>query len=270
MPRAKSVEDYLLDEERDETSLEAYLSCPAGAFLRYVCDAYDAFRYCELRFTRKSDGNYNKDSKESLNHIACSLLATVMGHFETYQKSLLAGLIDWSVNIEDFNFDKFRKSLSRSGSIDFEVDLNRMLAQRGAFAHVGYVIADSIGGWHNPKKVNNYFQGLGIKSNAFSNEQISELEVLWQMRHSIVHTGAYITAADSQKVERLADKADCPIIFDHRFYNWFSRKMHRITQDVNSRLLDSCRAGQKASITKGGKDSLTRLLRVSSPKQVWL
>ena len=270
MPKSKSVEDYLLVEERDATSLAAYLTCPAGAFLKYVCDAYDAFRYCELRFTKKNDGSYNKDSKESLNHISCSLLATVMGHFETYQKSLLAGLIDWSINIDAFKFDDFRKSISRSGSLDFEVDLSRMLAQRGSPAHVGYVIADSMGGWHNPSKVNAYFQGLGIKANALSNEQVADLRVLWQIRHSIVHTGAYITAADSQKVERLSEWSDCPIIFNHFFYNWFSRKMHRITQDVNNRLHAACNAGLKASATQGAKDSLTRFLKVSSPKQVWL
>lgn len=270
MAKAKTVEDYLLKEDREATSLSAYLSCPSEAFLRYVCDAYDAFHYCELRFTKKKDGLYNKDSKESLNHLSCSLMATVMGHFETYQKSLLAGLIDWSINIDGFSFDQFAKSLSRSGSADFGIDLNRMMAQRGSPAHVGYVISDSLGSWHNPARVNGYFHGIGLKSNAFSNEQISDLQVLWQLRHSIVHTGAYITAADSQKIARLSSKSDCPIILDHRFYNWFSRKMHKIIVDVNGRLRDACRESMKDSASKGAKDALTKFLKVTSPKQVWL
>ena len=193
-----------------------------------------------------------------------------MGHFETYQKSLFAGIVDWSINIEEFDFDKFKKSLSGSNAGSFEVDLNRMMAQRGSLAHVGYVIADSLGGWHNPARVNAYFQGIGLKQNIFSGDQISDLNVLWQIRHSIVHTGAYITAADAQKIARLSSKSDCPIIFDHRFYNWFSRKMHRISIDINNRLRASCKDGMKNSATKGAKDALTKLLRVSSPKQVWL
>lgn len=245
MAKAKRIEDYLLNDEQHATSLAAYLKCPASAFLTYICDAYDAFRYCELKFTKKISGEYNKDSKDSLNHICCALISTSMGHFETYQKCLLSGLIDLSINFEKFYLKNFASSLSKIDKSDFSVDLNRLLAQRGSPAHVGYVIADSVSGWHSPEKVNRYFQGVGLKCNVFSNDQISDLNLLWQIRHSIVHTGAWVTKADGQKVPRLSEFGDKPIVFENKFFNWFSRVLHKMVSDVNKIILTSCKLNLK-------------------------
>ncbi|MFA7053735.1 MAG: hypothetical protein WC328_12025, partial [Kiritimatiellia bacterium] len=80
----KSLESYLAAPGGKATSLADYMSIPAVAFLRYMCDAHDAFEHCKNKFTKKDDGAYMQDSDDSLRHIAVAILATTMGHFETY------------------------------------------------------------------------------------------------------------------------------------------------------------------------------------------
>ena len=102
MVAEKKFEKYLIETVAHKTSLSSYAEAPANAFLLYTCDAYDAFQHCQNKFTKKGNGDFNKDSEDSLRHISCAILGSLMGHFETYQKSLLAGLIDFSANFPLF------------------------------------------------------------------------------------------------------------------------------------------------------------------------
>jgi len=265
----KPLEKYLLDGLAHKTSMDSYMKCPAEAFLVYLCDAYDAYAHCLNKFTKKGDGSYNKDSEASLRHIACAILGTAMGHFETYQKSLFAGLIERSGSFSSFDVERFLKQVDqRNGEV--VVSPTRLLAFRTLSAPVGLVLADSLGSWHNPSRVNSYFHALGVKQDMFSKVEIEDLRVLWQLRHSIVHTGAWITIPDANKVKRLSKFADKPIIFETIFVNAFCRRFHRIVKSTNGRLLHDCVAELGPTPDTAVKSDLTQFLGVKSPKGSWL
>jgi len=266
----KKLEKYLVNAPAHKTSLDAYLRCPAEAFLLYVCDAYDAFHNCENKFTKVASGGYNKDSEDSLRHISCAILGSLMGHFETYQKSLLAGLIDLSAVFPDFDAENFMKHFSKYCGGDISIQVGRLLSLRGANAQVGFVIADSLSGWHNPTRVNSFFKSLSIKRDVFTPDQISDLEVLWQLRHSVVHTGAWLSLPDSQKVKRLRKFGNEPIVFEHTFINAICRKFHAIVKQANGALQSDATPLLGANPKSQDSAKLTDFLCVKSPKKVWL
>ncbi|WAJ36307.1 hypothetical protein OU800_17035 [Pseudomonas sp. GOM7] len=270
MVTEKKFEKYLIETVAHKTSLNSYAEAPANAFLLYTCDAYDAFQHCQNKFTKKGNGDFNKDSEDSLRHISCAILGSLMGHFETYQKSLLAGLIDFSANFPSFDSESFLKHFSKhcGGSISIPVD--RLLSFRTTSAQVGYVVSDSLNGWHNPSKVNSFFKSLEIKKDIFTPSQIEDLEVLWQLRHSIVHTGAWLSMPDSQKIKRLNGYGNKPIIFEHTFINALCRKLHQIVKHANTTLLSECTSLLGAKPTQESIEGLTNFLEVTSPKKVWL
>lgn len=267
----KSLEKYLVaGPAPTTTSFEAYANCPAEAFLISVCNAHDAFVQCLKKFTKKANNQYNKDSEDSLQNISVAILATLMGHFETFEKALFAGLVENSIYFQGFDVDGFLKHLSKFGKRDVVVRADRLLAFRTAKAPVGFVIADSLAGWHNPKIVNSLFKGFGGKNNVFGSQEISDLEVLWQLRHSIVHTGAWLTQPDAQKVKRLSKHSNTAITFDFNFVNAVARRFHRIVKACNGRLLSDCLSLLGASASVDQTDRIKALLDVRSPKKVWL
>ena len=269
---ANRIEDYFVDVDWHPTSLDDYLKCPATTFLVYVNDAHDAFQHCKNKFTKLKDGkSYHKDSGESLQHISSALFATIMGHFETYQKSLFAGLVDRSTLFADFQITEFLKSLKKTnGDRELQIDTLRMLAWRGSPAQIGYVVADSVSGWQTPSRVNANFQAFGFKRQIITSNFLEELLVFWQLRHSIVHTGAWLTKPDAQKVQSLMDFADKPIIFNPAMINWFCRKMHQVVCSINSALLDQAKAALTENNSKNHSKELEKFLGVTSSKLQWL
>lgn len=269
---ANKIEDYLVDVDWHRTSLDDYLDCPATTFLIYVNDAYDAFQHCRNKFTKLKDGkSFNKDSLESLRHISSALFATVMGHFETYQKSLFAGLVDRSATFTSFNIENFLTNLKKAAKDrELQINASRMLSLRGAPAQVGYVVADSIGSWQNPERVNAYFKSFGFPRPIFPNDTLSEIVTFWQLRHSIVHTGAWLTKPDAQKIPNLADFADGAIIFDPAMINWFCRKIHQVVRVTNEELLTQAKIAQGPDVERSDVRSIEKFLAATSSKKQWM
>jgi hypothetical protein len=113
--KLKAIEKYLVDAPSvHKTSLEAYSTCPAEAFLAGVCDTHDSFAHCLNKFTKKQDGAYNKDSEDSLRQISLALVGALMGHFETFQKALFAGLVERSVAFPGFDVDTFVSKIEKN------------------------------------------------------------------------------------------------------------------------------------------------------------
>lgn len=269
--KLKALEKYLItDAQTRRTSLEAYSTCPAEVFLSSVCDAHDAFTQCLNKFTKKQDGTYNKDASDSLREISLALLGAMMGHFETFQKAIFAGLIERSATFPDFSTKSFISNISKNASADFIVSPDRLLAFRSAKAPVGFVIADSLSGWHNPERFNERLKAFGMKVDYFSKKEMSDLEVLWQLRHSIVHTGAWLTEPDAQKITRLRKFANTGIAFEPSFVQAVSRRLHRIVKAGNARAEPAAvhllGENPPASAEKGIRD----LFAVRSPKMTWL
>jgi len=268
--KLKSFESYLVETTAHKTSASAYAKCPADAFLLYVCDAYDSFVHCLNKFTKKTDGNYNTDSQDSLRHISCAILGTLMGHFETYQKSLFAGVVERTNSFPSFDIERFLKHFDKHCGGEISISTDRLLAFRELSAPVGFVIADSLSSWHSAVRVNSYFKAFDVKQDLFSNTEVSDLEVLWQLRHSIVHTGAWLTVPDAKKVRRLSKLGDKPIVFDSMFINAVCRRFHRIVKNANQRLLADCTLLLGPSPLSGVIPDFQAFLAVKSPYVTWL
>ena len=134
----------------------------------------------------------------------------------------------------------------------------------------GLIIANSLGNWHDPEKVNTYFQSFGFKVTAFSNDDIRDLKVLWQLRHSIVHNGATITKADAQKVEELKTFGNRKIILSNKFIYDLSKSMHSMVFNVNSRLKHAFLMNMLATVTQDERDQVEKIFEVTSRNSFWL
>ncbi len=261
----KKFEQYLENPPTGTLSMSDYVSFPAVAFLKSVCEAHDAFAHCMNKFTTKKNGAYYKDSKDSLHQVGVALVATTMGHFETYQKGLFAGLLERSRH-----FEKFDEKLVSKGLGDPQIDLPRFFSYLGAAAPVGLTTADALRRWHCPSAVNGYFQALGVKRDAYSTADKDDLTVLWQLRHSIVHTAGWLTLPDAQKVARLSKHGDQAVAFKDTFVAAMARKLHKVVKNANRQLLEGATAALGTTPDPNVVSELGAFLEVKSPKPTWL
>ena len=118
----------------------------------------DAIRQCRRLFIEKKDGRFNKDGQDSIYRLGAAALTSMMSHFETFERSLFAGMMEATRFVPDFKLDECCKRLQRDSQLS--IDVNRILAYRGSAAPIGQVVADSLGSWHSPQKVNSHFRLL--------------------------------------------------------------------------------------------------------------
>lgn len=230
---AKEFHQYLTTASTSHVSHEEYLKAPAVAFLRYAIEAKSSIDLCVRYFPTKQDGDYTKDSFDSLQHLITASLPTIMGHFETFQRYLFAGMFDMSVLLNNFETGQFFKKISKATNID--MDWVRLAAHRGIGAtSIGTLLADSMTGWHDASRVNSYFGAFELRRNVFSDESKEKLKTLWQLRHSIVHTGGTLSRADAQKVDSLKGYGGQQIAFEKNFIFEVARKLHPIVKEAST------------------------------------
>ena len=265
----KEFEAYLVDPTDAQVSHEDYFYSPGTAFLGYTLEARDALNHCTKHFKTKIDGNFTKAASESLEHLGTSLLPTIMGHFETFQKCLFAGSFDKSIYLKDFDVDAVCRKLG--GQKDLSIDPSRLAAHRlSGVTSIGMLLADSLGGWHSPDAVNQHFKNLYMKPQLFSNDDIERINVLWQLRHSIVHTGGTLTAADAQKVKRLRNVGARNIAFSSGFISEVSRKFHAIIFQCVQRAKKDFFTRTKLDLEPAEIKQLNAFFKVDSKTKVWL
>lgn len=264
----KEFHEYIIEASGSHVRHKDYLESPASAFLKYTVEAKDAVNYCQKHFHKNGDGSYSKDALDSLQHIMSAFLPALMGHFETYQRYLFAGLFERSSLLQKFNIDKFFRSLTEDTAL--RIDPVRLSAYRGFGTSIGVLLADHLPGWHNPDKVNQYFRAFDLQAQFFSNKDCRRLRTLWQLRHSIVHTGGTITIPDAQKVDDLMQFGDEPVVFDKQFILEVSRKMHPLVRDATDRLAKKFRGRLLNDVSEEDRKVVDKLFEVRSPVAVWL
>ena len=190
--RPKSYASYVIDSGLSRP-VPADSSQPAVAFLYEVIEISDAIRHCVHNFPRRKSGEFTAASTDSLWGLCAAAHASLMSQLESYQKALFAGLFEASRLNDEFKFELFERQLSKWNA---SIQLERLQNYRGDMASIGLVLADSLNGWHDPARVNSYFRAIVTSWDLFSTEDTSELAVLWQIRHSIVHTGGRLTRGD--------------------------------------------------------------------------
>jgi hypothetical protein len=266
----KDFNKYLIDTKTThKISHEDYMSSPAIAFLKYTVEAKDAVEFCIKKFPKNQDNNYSKDSLDSLQHIVVAMLPTLMGHFETYQRYLFAVIFDYSIYLKNFDIEFFFKELNKQTNV--KIDLIRLSSYRGSEStSIGLVLADSLPGWHNPEKVNSYFNAFNLKYQLFNQDSCKQLKILWQLRHSIVHTGGTITIPDAQKVEELTSHAGKQVVFEKKFIFEVARKLHPLiklsTTGIGKKFLEN----KDDNISEENQKKIEKLFEVSSSVAVWL
>jgi len=265
----KEFHEYLTTPSAAHVGHETYLFSPATAFLKYAVEAKCTVDLCIRQFPKKDNGDYRKDSADSLQHLVSAMLPSLMGHFETFQRYLFAGMFDRSVYLKGFDTEEFFKKLSKQTEVSF--DPVRLAAHRQlGLASVGLLLADSLTGWHNPDKVNHLFSAFDLQRQLFSSDHCSKLRVLWQLRHSIVHTGGTLTLADAQKVADLSRLGDRQVIFEKHFIFEVARKLHPLVKEatvgIGTAFNNELITGLDAATTQ----DINNFFDVKSSVAVWL
>lgn len=264
----KEFHEYLCQATNSHVSHNDYLISPATTFLKYTIEAKSSIDLCIRKFPKKANGQYTTDSLDSLQHLQTAMLPAIMGHFETFQKALFAGMFDLTVYSNSFKLDPFIKKLNDG---EVAIDLTRLSAYRNiGTSSVGSIVADSLYGWHSPEKVNKHFGAFGFNYQFYSADDIKRLKVLWQLRHSIVHTGGTLTLPDAQKVEALKSLGNRNIAFEKNFIYEVSRKFHpivkRSTEGIGTAFKANLLVGLQADVT----NRIDNFFKVKSSIPVWL
>jgi hypothetical protein len=264
----KEFHEYLVEPNGCHVVHEDYSRSPASAFLRYTIEAKDAVNYCQNHFPKNADGAYRKDAIDSLQYIVSAFLPAIMGHFETFERYLFAGVFEHSRLLRGFDVEKFFSSLKKEYNVS--IDAVRLGAYRGFRAPVGILLADNLPGWHDPERVNAYFRAFGFRRQFFSNDDCARLRVLWQLRHSIVYTGGSITIPDAQKVDELKDFGGKPVVFGVQFIFELSRRMHPLVKTATKGIEGCFRSDLIDNVPKHDQESLAKLFEVKSSVSAWL
>lgn len=265
----KEFEQYLIDGSGCHVSHDEYLRSPATAFLRHLVEAKSSIDLCVRNLPRRANDHFTQASEDSLQYLLVASLPSVMGHFETYQRYLFAGSFDLSVHLKNFDVSKFFKTLGKETSID--LDWTRLAAHRASGAgSVGALLADSMSGWHNPDRVNSYFRCFGLGGEIFGKAERSRIKTLWQLRHSIVHTGGTLTLADAQKVPSLEGLGDRNIAFETNFIFEVARKLHPLIKTSTEGLGNDFKGRLAPSIGADERKRIDEFFEVKSSVAVWL
>lgn len=265
----KEFQEYLTDPGQAHVSHQDYISSPATAFLKYTIEAKSSIDLCVNNFPKKIDGTYTKASVDSLQHLVAAMLPAVMGHFETFERHLFAGIFDRSVYLNNFDIDKFFRKLSKTTDVIF--DPIRLAAHRRIGASsIGILLADSLVGWHDPGKVNSLFDAFDLGRQFFSNAHCDRLRVLWQLRHSIVHTGGTLTLPDAQKVKALSGSGDQNVVFEKNFIYEVARKLHPLVKEATDGLGAAFKGRLTNALDADVVNDIDRFFEVKSSVAVWL
>jgi len=267
--KPKEFQKYLCTPTASHVGHEDYLESPGSAFLKYTVEAKSAVDLAKRKFAKNADKTYQKDANDSLQHIVSAMLPAIMGHFETYQRYLFAGMFDASVYLNKFDIGAF---FTRMGKISIvSIDPIRLSAYRGLQTEsIGILMADSLSGWHDPDRVNSFFNTFGLKRQLFSSNDCSQLKVLWQLRHAIVHTGGTLTLSDAQKIPELAGFGGRKVVFENNFIYEVSRKLHPVVKKATQGIGSSFKKRFILAIPDEIKEKLNIFFSVKSSIPTWL
>jgi|ERR1700722_11688372 len=265
MPKLnKPFTEYVFPEDSD--GIKNYFQKPTSEFIFEILHISDAFSLCLRRFPKKKNGDFTQSSLSSHFQLSAGCLCTIMGHFELYQRFMFAGLIEHSVHLHGFDFkDAVRRLKSE---FQFEIDPSQLLAYRSEGAAVGQIFVDNLPGWHNPTRVNSYFRAIRPKHTFYSNDQTEDLSILWQLRHSVAHTGGWLSIPDAQKIPKLSQMQNKALFFEPHFIEAVVRRFHKIAPDCTNRL--KLAFDHDVSPQFAASDTYKNFFDVSSSRKSWL
>lgn len=274
--KVKEFQEYISSGSKAIVRLEDYSKQPATAFLKHVVEAKDAATMCMRTFRPHGNKKYSQDAIDSMYIISAGLLAGIMGNFETYQKYLFANMFEFSIYLNKFTVNDFLRRLGNAASSGLNIDLQRLASYRDNHAAVGLIIADNLKNWQSPTIVNEYFKSFRLQDahgrmlEFYTTEARENLSVLWQMRHSIVHTASTITIPDSQKIDKLNPFANQVIALEKNFILEVARKLHPIIKEATEHMRDVYLHNLKNDIPQPKLNAINDVFKVTSSCSAWL
>lgn len=275
MPRVeKQFYQYIEENSNNKVTLQLYAKSPATAFLKYVVSAKNASEQCK-KFKPSPHAVYSKEALDSYQIINSGLHASIMGNFETYQKYLFARMFEYSIYLNNFDVNTFIKKLQDDGKTSLPIDIERLSAYRSNSVAVGLVIADTLKNWQSPTVVNKYFAAFAHAMRVpprefFTPDSRKNLSILWQMRHSIVHTASTITIPDAQKVNELKAYGGKVIALQPQFIHAVARKMHKLVKDATNNAKTIFVGNLRVDTPVVVRNDIDKLFEVKSSINVWL
>lgn len=272
----KEFYEYIVESPSKGSSLLQYAESPATAFLKSINEAKNASVACLKKFKQNKNGAYSIPAIRSIQIINAGLLATIMGNFETYQKYLFARVFEYTIYLTDFDLSQFFKTINKSNGGDIDIDLARFAAFRDNQTAVGLILADNLKNWQSAHCVNSYFRAFGLRDahnhqiDIISADTRESLSVLWQMRHSIVHTASTISIPDAQKVPKLHGFGDKVIALEPQFISEVARKFHPIIKEITDNIGDLFKNNMRIDLSADIKHKINKLFLVDSTYKAWL
>lgn len=277
MPKPqKEFYEYIAEGSTKGSSLLDYAESPATAFLKSVNEAKNASVACLNKFKQNKNGAYSIPAIRSIQIINAGLLATIMGNFETYQKYLFARVFEYTIYLTEFDLAQFFRNINKSNGGEVNIDLARFSAFRDNQTAVGLILADNLKNWQSAHCVNSYFRAFGLRDahnhqiDIISADTRESLSVLWQMRHSIVHTASTISIPDAQKVPKLHGFGDKVIALEPQFISEVARKFHPIIKEITDNIGDLFKNNMRIDLAADIKHKIDKLFLVDSTYKAWL
>ncbi len=259
--------DYLTEPVADRVNYQDFIEQPFYAFLRQAVHISDAFNECLRHFPKKINDEYTKDALHSMQEIASPLLASLMSNIELFQRCLYAKLFDLTYFIPDFKPKNLAQALKNA---EVEVGVLHLVSYRGNPTAAGGIIADAMTGWHDPLRVNGYFKVLLNIEPFYPEDVVQEISILWQMRHSIVHTGGTFTVPDAQKLEALNGLGGKAVVLRPLAINSLVIRFHKILCQVHQGFYPKVKSRFKTGYEGDVKKQIDELFHLDSPRKAWL
>ena len=171
--------------------------------------------------------------------------------------------------MKDFDAQAFIERLKKIQGI--QLDPLRITAYRGQPAQVGMILADSLHLWHSPFQVSEAFRSITNGAHFYTSAQIEQISLLWQVRHSIVHTGSTLTLPDAEKHHLLRPFAGKSFVFKANFIGVLAQKMHSFLKESVGRFSRDYKNDLIENLDKKVASEINTLFLVTSKmKGTWL
>jgi len=169
-------------------------------------DKSHATEFLEKLFQIRDTASKTVQDTVSMQIWLSSLYSYTMGQFELYIRRQFTEVLNTSIFFQSYDSTIIAERLRKVGCAP---TIESILVDSSNEWEPGWLISEALPGWHDPEKINQYFRVLFPDFCLYSNEQSERIRVMWQIRHSIVHTGGLVTRFDARKhrlLHRLGDK----------------------------------------------------------------
>jgi hypothetical protein len=181
--------------------------------------------FCEVRLRQTYGGVVAKHQ----HRVQLALYGQLMAAFEYMLKDFIATVIDAT--------DLWDRQVRKQDWI--QVDTDRLLAHRQAQATVGAMLLHPTQGWHDPREVNRRYQAL-FEREPIESDEVSTLERLWLLRHSVAHNAGFVTSYDAARMGA-TDLAGKVVHIDAQYikqsFTFLSRIADRLAKTVATEIL---------------------------------